>query len=178
MMADVEIQPQEDMQSLMARFPDAPVMAAGKFWPSRSGLVAASSGHRMGTLYAQDSSSRMHIQVRAGDGMTMFGFYVNTMLGLRFDLAGLSDADKRTWLDAVYGIFDKRHSGKGWDAVPVTLWTAARQERDYLICIFHPDRPFVHLHAFSAYNHEAAVRILYPTWEETVGWLEAQWFAP
>lgn len=151
------------------RFLNAPLMSSMARWPEGD---PQAGGRASATLSTQDQLALMTFDVETTGGRTEVIFTLRGMLGFRFQLDDLTDDDKEQWLDQVR----QKLAAKGEDSDPVFLWSAARAQRDYLVCTVHTTT--TRLFAFSSQRYEAAVRISRPVAEELIDWLEMSWFPP
>ena len=151
---------------LSRRFNNAPLLSTMSCQPKdpRQSTTRATA-----TLSTQDGAASVTFEVVAGRASaptTDVIFDLMSMIGLRFSLTGVTDSDKRRWLDLM-----RREDRQG---NTFFLWSAQRWENDYVIFVareFH-----VRLYAFSPRRYEAAARLTRPVALELVDWLEARWF--
>ncbi len=158
-----------DASQLPRRFAGAPVMSVLKQWPGK-GIVAPH--YRSAVLVTQDDAAGLTFEVsgHSQNVETTVTFYLMAMLGLQFDLCGLTHARKRTWLDNMHRALAEK------DNTPIFLWTDVRWRGDYLVFIV--ERAFVYIHAFSPRRRQAVARIVLSCAHELFEWFEAQWFPP
>ncbi|GAB4460663.1 MAG: hypothetical protein Kow00120_28250 [Anaerolineae bacterium] len=150
---------------LSRRFNNAPLLSSAVFRPRDAGEPATRSS---ATLASQDGAASVTFEIIAGEGSptTEVVFDLMSMVALRFNLRGLTETDRRRWLDLM-----RREDREGSTAF---LWSAARWQSDYLIFVMREYH--VRLYAFSPQRHEAAARLTRPVANQLINWLDARWF--
>lgn len=145
---------------LSQRFDNMPVM-------SRVGFREMGEKTKRGvaTLYNQDSSSQVIIDIDSATNMMQIAFTYGAMLTLRFRLTELGDLDRTRWLELM-----KREKGG-----LAFLWGPARWERDYLICVSR--HYLTNLYAFSPNGFEAGIRMTPDAAKQVLKWIEGYWKA-
>jgi hypothetical protein len=150
-------------KELANRFPAMPVMSQIHL---RS--YGDKAKHGLATIATQDSAAALLVDVDGTSRAIQLTFQLNSMLGLKFVPARMSDMDRAHWLDAM------RHSqGERRPGDVAFLWGAGRWESDYLICA--PRKHFTNIYAFSPHHLECAARLTADVTAKLLDWLEGYW---
>jgi hypothetical protein len=143
-------------QELSARFHGMSVMATVKFRQ-----LGDNPNRYVASLATQDDSAQMIFDIDTQTGNLQTTFAWGAMLAQRFTLDDL--IDKSQWLEMV-----RRQEGG-----IAFLWSAARWEQDYMICIAR--KHYSNFYAFSPYGLEAAARLTPDVSHKVMNWLENHW---
>lgn len=145
---------------LSQRFDNMPVMSRVNFRE-----MGEKTKRGVATLYNQDNSSQVIIDIDSATNMMQIAFTYGSMLTLRFRLTELGDLDRTRWLELM-----KREKGG-----LAFLWGPARWDRDYLICVSR--HYLTNLYAFSPNGFEAAIRMTPDAAKQVLKWIEGYWKA-
>lgn len=145
---------------LSHRFENMPVMSRVTFRE-----MGEKTKRGVATLYNQDNSSQVIIDIDAATNMMQIAFTYGSMLTLRFRLTELGDLDRTRWLELM-----KREKGG-----LAFLWGPARWDRDYLICVSR--HYLTNLYAFSPNGFEAGIRMTPDASKQLLKWIEGYWKA-
>lgn len=142
-------------RELSSRFPSMPVMSIVNF--RKSGT------HGIATLSTQDGAASLRIEVDSQPAFMQFAFTVRSMLSLRYEMAGLTDAERQRWLENLRYKDDKM----------AFLWGRQRWESDYALAFRH--RYYTNLYAFAPQYFESAARLTPDVTRQLMDWLENFW---
>jgi hypothetical protein len=146
------------VKELAGRYPQVPMMSL-----IHTRQVGTRTRRGVATLSTQDGAGSVIVEIDAPSEAVQFTFVQNSMLGLRFTLATLTEMDRAQWLEPMRG-----ESGE-----VAFLWDQTRWSSDYLISAAHKN--FTHLFAFSPQHMEAAVRLTPEVTHKLLDWLEFYW---
>lgn len=118
---------------------------------------------RVCTLSVQDGAASLILDADLTTRVVHFSFTLSSMLTLRFTFDGLSDADRRRWLE----LMRREEGGLAF------LWGRHRWESDYLICIVR--RHHTNLYAFSPAGFDAGIRLTAQASRQMIDWLHEVW---
>jgi hypothetical protein len=150
-------------KELGSRFPAMPLMSQ-----IHDRTYGERTKHALATIATQDGAASLLVDVDGSTRAVQFTFVLNSMIGLKFIPAKMSDADRAHWLDAMRrSQYERRPSDVAF------LWGPARWESDYLICV--PRKHFTNIYAFSAHHLECAARLTAEVTNKLVDWLDGLW---
>lgn len=147
---------------LAGRFPNIPLLTIIKLRE-----LDTKTGRALAVLTTADGFAMLRIEIDAASRLLEFTFSYGSMLGMRFQIDGLSNKDRTHFLDRMR--IEGDHTA--------FLWGETRWARDYLFGVsrWQGKHHFINLYAFSRQNTEAAVRLKPDVTEQLMDWLQIHW---